>query len=110
MIKILNIGPRTKRDKTFYKTYCPYCSTILVFEFGDIWWDDPKNEIGRIKCPVCRTKVHVSAGPAYAADSYILPIVELEKATEKEYVTANKDTSRSGLQILLDEKRKEENE
>ena len=109
MIKILNIGTKIKRDKMFYKIDCPYCLTNLVFEFGDIWWDDPKNEIGRIECPVCRTKIHVSAGPVYT-DNYILPVVKLENATETEYDTANKDASKSGLQILLDEKRKEENE
>ena len=102
MVRVTGYKHGAKRQKLYYKAQCPYCESWLIFEFGDIWWDQPSNDIGRVECPICRTKVHVSA-------TNVLPIVELKNATEQEYNDALSDTSKSGLEILAAEKRKEDN-
>lgn len=101
MVRVTGYKHGAKRHKVYYKATCPYCESGLVFEFGDIWWDQPRNEVGRIECPICRTKVHIDA-------ENILPLAVIKNATEDDYNDALKDTSKSGLELLMAEKRKED--
>jgi DNA-directed RNA polymerase subunit RPC12/RpoP len=57
MIKIIDYGDQLKRQKTYYKATCNHCNAELVFEYGDIWFEEPTQAIGRVECPVCRSKV-----------------------------------------------------
>ena len=101
MVRVTGYKHGAKRQKLYYKAKCPYCESWLVFEFGDIWWDQPRNEIGRIECPICRTKVHLDA-------EGVLPTSVIKNATEQEYNDALSDTSKSGLELLMAEKKKED--
>lgn len=107
MVRVKGYKHGAKRQKLYYKAQCPYCESWLIFEFGDIWWDDPLLEIGRIECPICRTKVHIGTDET---NNKILPIAVIKNATEKEYNNALSDTSKSGLELLMAEKHKEKDE
>ena len=103
MIRILNPG-KEKREKLYLKTTCPWCGTELVFEFKDVWVDDSVMGVGRIECPVpgCRSKIHMTL-PVY-------PIMEAETVDKEVYDNAYSDTSKSGFRMLMDDKKKEDEE
>lgn len=97
MVKILKAGKK-KRTKRFYKVECPYCGAMLAFERADIWIDDPDEKIGRIECamPGCKMKIHMAIldDPSVAIANAI---------SEDEYDKISSDTSKSGLQMMIEE-------
>ena len=98
MIRVIDYGPTLKRPKSYFKTKCTHCKAELVFEYNDIWWEDPVGQIGRVECPVCRTKTYFEA---------MLPdtmIGRLDDASTDEYENAYKDTSKRGIIKLMEEK------
>ena len=105
MIRIIELGGEPKKE--YYKIVCPYCDTKLICEKDDMWCDDWKNKIFRIECqnPKCRKKIHgVLESYVHRAMDMFLP------ASEDEFDTAQSDTSRSGLQMLMDAKKLESEE
>ena len=103
MVKVLKIGNVTKREKMYFKSTCRFCGSELVFEYGDIWWDDPNACTGRIDCPVCRTKVFLNS-----MTEGLPEITKMFRSTRDEWEGAHQDTSKTGLQILMEEKKKED--
>lgn len=104
MIRVIDYGPTLKRPKSYFKTKCTHCKVELVFEYNDIWWEDPVEQIGRDECPVCRTKTYFNA--------MFLPhtlIGRLDNASTDTYENAYKDTSKRGLIRLMEEKEREAN-
>lgn len=103
MIKVIDYGNTLKRSKSYYSVTCNHCGAKLVFEYNDIWFDQPMEGIGRVECPVCKTKVFMNF------DMIGLPYVcKPSQTTADEYEHAYKDTSKRGIQLLMDEKKKEE--
>ena len=108
MIKVLKLG-KTKRKPSYYEVICPHCDSELVCELDDIWMDDPYHDIGRITCPVCRTKFNFrividdiyEQHPFWSSES-------AEEVDEMTYYSAHMDVSKSGLKILMDEKEDED--
>ena len=99
MIRIIKDGDIAKRKLQYYAFICPYCHTKLVAERKDIWIDDADKNLGRVECanPYCRLKVHVQ-----------LPEVCISIAEEVEpdvYNNAHQDLSKSGLQLLQEERK-----
>ena len=103
MVKVIDYGELLTRPKTYYKTKCNHCGGELTFEFNDIWFDDPLDGVGRVECPICRTKVFMDTSRLY-----IPRIVDIDQVSSDVYEKAYKDTSRKGIQQLMDEKKKEE--
>ena len=103
MIRILKVGEE-KREKAYFKVTCPYCRNELTFELKDVWIDDALGGVGRIECPVpgCRSKVHMKL-PGY-------PIMDAKIVDKEVYDNAYSDTSKSGFQILMENKKKEDEE
>lgn len=100
-IRILKLGKKN-RDLQYYKTTCLLCHSQLIFEYGDMWAEDVDNYLWRISCPVCRTKIFLRAKEK--------PMISLlENATEEEYNNASADASKSGLEMLAEERKKEIN-
>ena len=98
MIRVIDYGPTLKREKIYVTTKCAHCMAELVFEFNDIWWEDPVEQIGRVECPVCRTKTFFETSLPYEL------IKHSELARKSEYENAYKDTSKRGLIKLMEEK------
>ena len=102
MVKVIDYGETLKRTPTYYKCKCNHCGAELVFEYSDIWFDQPMESIGRVECPVCRTKVFMDFG------MLDIPITCHPKySTKDEYDHAYRDTSKRGIQQLMEEKKKE---
>jgi len=105
MIKVLKLG-KTKRKQSYYKVICPHCDSELVCELDDIWMDDPYRDIGRITCPVCRTKFNfiidepIDHNPFWSTTS-------AKEVGDLTYYSAHMDVSKSGLKMLIDEKEAE---
>ena len=104
MIKAINIGePKPSR---YIQVPCSWCKSILVANEDDIWIeakDTISANVGRLTCPICRKKFF-----------FILPdllsraiISNAIVVNESEYTNAHADMSKSGLQMLMDEKKKE---
>lgn len=109
MVKVIDYGPVLKRPKSYYKCGCCHCGAKLVFEYGDIWFEDPSQGIGRVECPVCKTKMFMD----FYLDTLDLnvPVICYPKqADESEYENAYKDTSKSGLMRLAEEKKLKDKE
>lgn len=108
MVKIIDYGDHLKREPMYFKAKCPHCGAELVFEYGDIWWDTVtygSDKVGRIECPVCRTKVFLNF------EYMMLPkISEPRHVTSDIYENAYKDTSKRGLQRLMEEKKMKDQE
>lgn len=109
MIKVLKLG-KTKRKPSYYKVICPHCDSELVCELDDIWVDDPYHDIGRITCPVCRTKFNFrivvdddlfEQNPFWSSES-------AKEVGDLTYHSANMDVSKSGLAMLIAEKEDED--
>lgn len=105
MIRVIDYGPTLKRPKSYFKTKCTHCKAELVFEYNDIWWEDPVGHIGRVECPVCRTKTFFEAILS-VSDAMI---GHIDYASTDEYENAYKDTSKRGIIKLMEEKEKEAN-
>lgn len=101
MVKVLKMGNVTKRPEMYFKATCPWCNSELAFEYGDMWIEDPKHGIGRIECPVCRTKVFLMTVESVTK-------VSMEMILKSEYDNATTDTSKRGFEILMAEKLKED--
>ena len=102
MVRVLKLGTKKERPKRYFKAICNHCQSELIFEYGDIWFEDVVEGTGRVECPICRTKVFLNT------DMVELPYVQkIEDATETEFNNAITDTSKSGLQMLMDEKKQE---
>ena len=112
MIKVLKLG-KTKRKPSYYEVICPHCDSELVCELDDIWMDDPYHDIGRITCPVCRTKfnfwITVDKGNSYEQHPFWSGI-SAKEVSEEVYDSAHLDVSKSGLKMLIDEKEAEDEE
>jgi len=112
MIKVLSLC-KTKRKPTYYKLACPHCGSELVCELDDIWMDDPYHDIGRITCPVCRTKfnfwITVDKGNSYEQQPFWSGI-SAKEIDEDTYNNAHMDASKSRLKMLIDEKEAEDEE
>lgn len=93
MVRIIDVG--VERKKEYFKCKCPYCSTIMAFELDDIWFEP---EGSRITCPnpKCKQKVFLDIIPERTL---------IYDISQEEYDNAQRDTSKSGLQILMDEKK-----
>ena len=96
MIKILELGP--KREPQYFSAKCPFCGTKIVFEEKDIWFEI---EGARVSCPNpgCGMKVFLNMYPIKADISYV---------SEEYYNNARSDTSKSGFQMLMEEKKKKD--
>ena len=103
MVKILDYGDQLKRPKTYYKAKCNHCNAELVFEYGDIWFEDALNGVGRVECPVCRTKLFFNTERLYMPR-----VVDLKDARMSEYENAYTDASKRGIAKLMEEKKKED--
>lgn len=107
MIKVLNLG-KAKRKPSYYALVCPHCESKLVCELEDIWMDDPQNDIGRVACPVCRTKfnfeITVDKGKSFDQHPFWSDI-HAKEVDEGTYNNAYIDTSKSGIAALMNEKK-----
>ena len=100
MVRVLELGDNTKRRKRYRKVDCDGCGAVLAFEEGaDAWCDDPQNDIWRIECPICRKKIHFYGAEIVTSQHAVI-------IDEEEYNNAIQDTSKSGLQMLMAEKKK----
>lgn len=107
MVKVIDYGQVLKRPKRYYKCGCCHCGATIVFEYGDIWFEDPSQAIGRVECPVCRSKVFMD----FFADNHAIPVICYPKeADESEYENAYKDTSKRELMRLAEEKKLKDQE
>ena len=103
MIRIVELGGEPRKE--YYKIACPYCDSLLVCDKDEMWCDDYMNKIFRIECPnpKCRKKIHgILESYKHRAMDMFLP------ASEEEFKNAHTDTSRSGLQMLMDAKKQED--
>ena len=102
MVRIIDYGDRLRRAPEYFKAKCNHCTAELVFELNDIWFDDSFNGVGRVECPVCRTKLF------FNTERLMMPrIVDLDYAHADEYQNAYVDASRRGINQLMEEKKKE---
>ena len=99
MVRIIDYGNMLKRPKRYYKIECRDCHAELVFEKADAWCEDPLDNVFRIECPVCRSKVFFTIDIPY--------IYCATEVKESEYEHAHRDASKSGLQMLKESKEKE---
>lgn len=107
MVKVIDYGTVLKRPKSYYKCGCCHCGATIVFEYGDIWFEEPTEGIGRVECPVCRTKVFMD----FWSDNLAIPVMGYPKqAEESEYENAYKDTSKHELMRLAEEKKLKDQE
>ena len=97
MIRLLQLGESTAKPK-YYRCTCNYCDSQLAVPLSDIWIEDPTNSIGRISCPVCSQKVFLKG------EDLKVEIVTAEEISSDEYDKARIDVSKSGLQMLREEK------
>lgn len=112
MIKVLSLG-KTKCKPSYYTLVCPHCESKLVCELEDIWMDDPQNDIGRVTCPVCRTKFNFRIGPNEQLINSLNPFwssISAKEVDKDVYDNAHMDTSKSGLKMLRYVCGKEEND
>lgn len=107
MVKVIDYGSVLKRPKRYYKCGCCHCGATIVFEYGDIWFEEPTQGIGRVECPVCRSKVFMD----FWSDNLAIPVMCYPKqADESEYENAYKDTSKRELMRLAEEKKLKDQE
>lgn len=99
MVRIIDYGDILKRPKKYYKTECSGCHAELVFERGDAWCENPLDNMFRIECPICRSKVFFTIEMPY-----IDCAIEVEEFV---YEHAHIDASKRGLQLLKESKEKE---
>lgn len=104
MVKLIELGTsRSDLKRIFYKIRCMYCSSVLAFPETEAWVEDPANNIARIECPNCRRKVFFTMQIPVAAPD------KLQKISQDDYEHAHSDMSKSGLQMLMDEKKVKDN-
>lgn len=98
MVKVLEVGDQ-KVNESYYKLRCNHCHSILAAKHSEVWIEDYDYGVGRIECPVCRRKVFLKTN--------FIPLVETEELSQEEFDNAHSDVSKSGLQMLIDAKKKE---
>ena len=94
MVKLIDIC-HDRREKRYFKAKCPFCDSILAFEYGDIWWSEPSEVIGQVPCPICRTKFFINGldFPSF--------LVTAEPISEDEWEAARTDVSKRGIEELM---------
>ena len=107
MIRAIEIKQPPK-DKVI-EVECSWCKSVLAAEQNDIWMEPVEGisvPIGRITCPICRRKFWFRM-----PDMLIKPIIANAKIVDRSvFNNAHQDMSKSGLQMLMDEKKKETTE
>lgn len=106
MVRVVEVSNKIP-EKEYYEVQCPYCDTKLVTEKSDMWCDDWENKIFRIECPNprCKSKIH---GKLSKYESMPMPI--FVESSKDVFDSAIRDTSKSGLQALMDAKKREDDE